>query len=206
MSKSDPAEQAIRDIRRKTRKRYSAEEKIRIVLSGLRGEESIAALCRHEGIAEGLYYSWSKEFLEAGKKRLAGDTARQASSPEVKTLRVEARDLKEALAEQILENRLLKKSMIGDGGDEEWDIPHLRNWKSSGWSKALIYRSGGRWISWASRARRFTGGTTGIEVEAALMTAPVAPVGCGTASPTMCASRSWRWPWMSRNYRPGNWP
>jgi transposase-like protein len=101
MSKSDPAEQAIRDIRRKTRKRYSAEEKIRIVLSGLRGEESIAALCRHEGIAEGLYYSWSKEFLEAGKKRLAGDTARQASSPEVKTLRVEARDLKEALAEWL---------------------------------------------------------------------------------------------------------
>ncbi len=119
MSRKDPAEKAIRDIRRKTRKRYSAEEKIRIVLSGLRGEESIAVLCRHEGIAEGLYYSWSKEFLEAGKKRLAGDTARQATSTEVKTLRAEARDLKEALAEQMLENRLLKKSMIGDGGDEE---------------------------------------------------------------------------------------
>ena len=72
MSKNDPAERAVRDIRRKTRKQYSAEEKIRIVVSGLRGEESIAALCRHEGIAEGLYYSWSKEFLEAGKKRLAG--------------------------------------------------------------------------------------------------------------------------------------
>ncbi len=85
MSKRAPAEQAIRDIRRKTRKRYSSEEKIRIVLSGLRSEESIAALCRHEGISEGLYYSWSKEFLEAGKKRLAGDTARQASSSEVKT-------------------------------------------------------------------------------------------------------------------------
>ena len=87
MSKKDPAEKAVRDIRRKTRKQYSAEEKIRIVLSGLRGEESIAALCRHEGIAEGLYYSWSKEFLEAGKKRLAGDqrfaTARQATSNEV---------------------------------------------------------------------------------------------------------------------------
>jgi len=119
MSRKDPAEKAIRDIRRKTRKRYSAEEKIRIVLSGLRGEESIAVLCRHEGIAEGLYYSWSKEFLEAGKKRLAGDTARQATSTEVKTLRAEAGALKEALAEQILENRLLKKSMIGDGGDEE---------------------------------------------------------------------------------------
>ena len=118
MSKKDLAEKAVRDIRRKTRKQYSAEEKIRIVLSGLRGEESIAALCRREGIAEGLYYSWSKEFLEAGKKRLAGDTARQATSTEVKTLRTETRDLKEALAEQMLENRLLKKSMIGDGGDE----------------------------------------------------------------------------------------
>jgi len=101
MTKKDPAEKAVRDIRRKTRKQYSAEEKIRIVLSGLRGEESIAALCRHEGIAEGLYYSWSKEFLEAGKKRLAGDTARQATSTEVKTLRAETRDLKEALAEEM---------------------------------------------------------------------------------------------------------
>ena len=72
MSKNDPAERTVRDIRRKTRKQYTAEEKIRIVVSGLRGEESIAALCRREGIAEGLYYSWSKEFLEAGKKRLAG--------------------------------------------------------------------------------------------------------------------------------------
>ena len=107
------------DIRRKTRKQYSAEEKIRIVLSGLRGEDSIAELCRREGIAESLYYSGSKEFLEAGKKRLSGDTARQASSGEVKELRHEMRDLKEALAEQVLENRLLKKSMIGDGGDSE---------------------------------------------------------------------------------------
>ena len=79
MSKNDPAERTVRDIRRKTRKQYTAEEKIRIVVSGLRGEESIAALCRREGIAEGLYYSWSKEFLEAGKKRLAGDTGRQVS-------------------------------------------------------------------------------------------------------------------------------
>ena len=119
MSKKDSAEKAIRDIRRKTRRRHSTGEKIRIVIEGLRGEESIAALCRREGIAESLYYSWSKEFLEAGKKRLAGDTTRQATSNEVKTLRAEARDLKEALAEQMLENRLLKKSMIGDGGDEE---------------------------------------------------------------------------------------
>tara|TARA_B100000408_G_scaffold122722_1_gene103191 strand:+ start:54 stop:413 length:360 start_codon:yes stop_codon:yes gene_type:complete len=119
MSSRDAADRTVRDIRRKTRKQYSAEEKIRIVLSGLRGEDSIAELCRREGIAESLYYSWSKEFLEAGKKRLSGDTARQASSGEVKELRHEMRDLKEALAEQVLENRLLKKSMIGDGGDSE---------------------------------------------------------------------------------------
>ena len=119
MSSRDAAERTVRDIRRKTRKQYSAEEKIRIVLSGLRGEDSIAELCRREGIAESLYYSWSKEFLEAGKKRLSGNTARQASSGEVKELRHEMRDLKEALAEQVLENRLLKKSMIGDGGDSE---------------------------------------------------------------------------------------
>ena len=119
MSKKAPTEKVVRDIRRKTRRKHSTEEKIRVVLEGLRGEESIAALCRREGIAESLYYSWSKEFLEAGKKRLAGDTARQATSNEVKSLRAEARDLKEALAEQMLENRLLKKSMIGDGGDQE---------------------------------------------------------------------------------------
>ena len=118
MSKKDPTEKMVRNIRRKTRRKHSTEEKIRIVLEGLRGEESIAALCRREGIAESLYYSWSKEFLEAGKKRLAGDTARQATSNEVKALRAEARDLKETLAEQVLENRLLKKSMIGDGGDD----------------------------------------------------------------------------------------
>ena len=110
-----PAEHVVKDIRRATRRHFSAEDKIRIVLEGLRGEESIASLCRREGIAESLYYSWSKEFLEAGKRRLAGDTAREATSQEVKTLRAEARSLKEALAEQMLENRLLKKSMIGDG-------------------------------------------------------------------------------------------
>ena len=113
-----PAEQVIKDVRRATRKQYSAEEKIRIVLEGLRGEESIAALCRREGIAESLYYNWSKEFLEAGKKRLAGDTARAATSDEVKQLRREAHDLKEVVAEQALELRLLKKSMIADGGDD----------------------------------------------------------------------------------------
>jgi transposase len=112
-----PAEKVLKDIRRRTRKQHSAEEKIRIVLEGLRGEESIAELCRLEGIATSLYYKWSKEFLEAGKKRLAGDTARQASAPEVKELRVEAAALKEALADVMLENRLMKKSMLGDGED-----------------------------------------------------------------------------------------
>ena len=118
MSK-DAAEKVVKNIRRKTRQTYSAEEKIRVVLEGLRGEESIAALCRREGIAESLYYSWSKEFLEAGKKRLAGDTSRQATSVEVKGLRSEMRDMKELVADLTLENRLLKKSMLGDGGDEE---------------------------------------------------------------------------------------
>jgi len=113
------ADRSVKDIRRATRKIHNAEEKIRIVLAGLRGEDSIAELCRREGIAQSLYYSWSKEFLEAGKKRLAGDTARAATSTEVKDLRREARDLKEVVAEQALELRLLKKSMIGDGGDDE---------------------------------------------------------------------------------------
>ena len=113
------SEQIVKDIRRATRKHYSAEDKIRIVLDGLRGEYSIAELCRREGIAESLYYSWSKEFLEAGKRRLAGDTARAATSDEVKDLRREAQELKEVVAEQALELRLLKKSMIADGGEGE---------------------------------------------------------------------------------------
>ena len=114
----EPAETVIKEIRRATRKQYSAEEKIRIVLAGLRGEDSIAELCRREGINQNLYYRWSKEFLEAGKKRLAGDTAREATSEEVKGLRRQAVELKEVVAELTLENRLLKKSMTGDGGDE----------------------------------------------------------------------------------------
>jgi transposase len=99
-----PAEDAIRDIRRATRRHFSAEEKIRVVLEGLRGEESIAELCRREGIG------WSKEFLEAGKRRLAGDTTRAATSDEVKDLRREAQALKEVVADLTLENRLLKKA------------------------------------------------------------------------------------------------
>ena len=114
----EPAEQVVKDIRRATRKHYSAEDKIRIVLTGLRGEDSIAELCRREGISQNLYYRWSKEFLEAGKKRLAGDTTREATSDEVKSLRKEAVALKEVVADLTLENRLLKKSMIGAGEDE----------------------------------------------------------------------------------------
>ena len=113
------AEQVVKDIRRQTRRHFSAEDKIRIVLEGLRGEDSIAELCRKECIAQSLYYTWSKEFMEAGKRRLAGDTARAATSSEVQDLRREARNLKECVADLTLENRLLKKSMIADGGDEE---------------------------------------------------------------------------------------
>ena len=114
-----PAERVLKDIRRQTRRHFSAEDKIRIVLDGLRGEDSIAELCRKEGIAQSLYYTWSKEFMEAGKRRLAGDTARAATTGEVQDLRREARNLKECVADLILENRLLKKSMIADGGDDE---------------------------------------------------------------------------------------
>jgi transposase len=114
-----PAEQVVKDIRRATRRHFSAEDKIRIVLDGLRGEDSIAELCRKEGIAQSLYYTWSKEFMEAGKRRLAGDTVRAATTDEVKDLRREASALKECVADLTLENRLLKKSMIADGGEQE---------------------------------------------------------------------------------------
>lgn len=111
----ETVEKTVRDIRRKTRRKFNAEEKIRIVLEGLRGEDSIAELCRKEGIHQNLYYRWGRDFLEAGKKRLTGDTAREATSSEVKDLRQETLQLKEILAETLLENRLLKKSVLGDG-------------------------------------------------------------------------------------------
>jgi len=117
-SAKKPAEQVMKDIRRATRRHFSAEDKIRIVLDGLRGDDSIAELCRKEGIAQSLYYVWSKEFLEAGKRRLAGDTARAATTDEVKDLRREASALKECVADLTLENRLLKKSMIADGEND----------------------------------------------------------------------------------------
>jgi len=118
MRQKDSAEKTVKDIRRQTRRRYSPEERIRIVLEGLRGEDSIAELCRKEGINPNLYYRWSKEFLEAGKKRLAGDTAREATSDEVKSLRAEMAQLKEVVAELLMENRLLKKNVLGDGEDD----------------------------------------------------------------------------------------
>jgi transposase len=118
LTKKAPAEVVLKDIRRVTRRQFSAEEKIRIVLEGLRGEDSIAELCRREGISSSMYYGWSKEFLEAGKKRLAGDTVRAATSDEVRDLRREASALKEVVADLTLENRLLKKSMSGAGGDD----------------------------------------------------------------------------------------
>src|SRR6202140_4747578 len=114
-TQSEEAEKRVRDIRRATRRQYSAEDKIRIVIAGLRGEDSIAELCRKEGINQNLYYRWSKDFLEAGQKRLAGDSAREATSDEVKELRAETHQLKELLAELMMENRVLKKSVLGDG-------------------------------------------------------------------------------------------
>src|SRR5690554_1934282 len=110
MAKEGSAEATIRDIKRKTRRKYSAEEKIRIVVEGLRGEERIA---------ESLYYNWSKEFMEAGKARLAGNTKRQASSSEVDDLKQENEQLKQAVAELLLQNRVLKKSVLGS--DSGWD-------------------------------------------------------------------------------------
>ena len=114
--KSDP-EKVVREIKRRTRRKFSAEEKIRIVLEGLRGEESIAEICRREGISPNLYYNWSKEFLEAGKRRLKGDTKREATSGQVLDLKRENQHLKELVAELVLRTRVLKKSLHGTGED-----------------------------------------------------------------------------------------
>lgn len=117
-NKKSDADRTVRNIKRATRRKFNAEEKIRIVLAGLRGEDSVAELCRSEGIHQNLYYRWSRDFLEAGKRRLSGDTQREASTSEVKDLRNENSCLKEALAEEMLEKRLLKKSVIADGEDD----------------------------------------------------------------------------------------
>lgn len=118
-SNKSSAEKTIRNIRRNSRRKYSSEEKIRIVLEGLRGEESIAELCRREGISQSVYYRWSKEFLEAGKQRLVGNTKREASSEDVADLRRENEQLKQLVAELALKNRVLKKSVIGM--ESEWE-------------------------------------------------------------------------------------
>jgi len=114
MTRRKTSESLIRDIKRKTRRKFSSEEKIRIVVEGLRGETSIAELCRKEGIAQNLYYRWSKDFMESGRKRLDGDTTREANTTEVLSLRKENAQLKEAVAELLLNNRMLKKSMNGE--------------------------------------------------------------------------------------------
>lgn len=121
MAPKPEVEARVREIRRQTRRRYSAEEKIRIVLEGLKGEESVAELCRKEGISPNLYYNWSKEFLEAGKRRLLGDTKREASSGEVGTLQQENLQLKQLVADLSLRNQVLKKSLSGLDRDGETD-------------------------------------------------------------------------------------
>jgi transposase len=113
MKKKPSSESIVREIKRKTRRKYSAEEKIRIVLEGLRGEQGITDLCRREGIYPGIYYKWSKAFLEAGKQRLTGDTVREAGSEEVGELRIENEALKQLVAEISLTNRKLKKTLRG---------------------------------------------------------------------------------------------
>ena len=119
MTKEASAEATVRNIRRKTRRKYSAEEKIRIVLEGIRGDQTIAELCRREGISEALYYRWSKDFLEAGKKRLTGDTMREANTSEVVELKKENEELKKAVADMFLKNRLMKKNLTGMGVDTD---------------------------------------------------------------------------------------
>jgi len=118
--KKEEAEATVRNIRRQTRKRYSAEDKIRIVIQGLQGESSIAELCRQEGISQATYYKWSKEFLEAGKQRLSGNTERQADSEQVKDLKKENNELKYLVAELSLKNRMLKKGIHGVEG-KDWE-------------------------------------------------------------------------------------
>ena len=110
----DPAS-VIREIKRKTKRKFNSEEKIRIVLEGLKGEETIAAICRREGISPNLYYNWSKDFLEAGKKRLNGDTKREANSGQVEAMRKELEQYKQLVAEVTLKNHVLKKSLDGLG-------------------------------------------------------------------------------------------
>ena len=118
MTRKNSSERLVRDIKRNTRRKYSSEEKIRIVIEGMRGEVSIAELCRKEGIAQNLYYRWSKDFMESGRKRLDGNTMREANTSEVQSLKKENAQLKEAVAELLLQNRIFKKSMSGEDSSE----------------------------------------------------------------------------------------
>ena len=149
MPEKEPATQVVKNIRRATRRHFSAEDKIRIVLEGLRGEDSIAELCRKEGINQNLYYRWSKEFLEAGKNWLAGDTAREATSDEVKELKAEARQLRETLAEVLIENRLLKKAFSGMGRTlhEVFRIGKVRDHRTGGTVVALDCKCAITWVT-----------------------------------------------------------
>ncbi len=113
MKDKQSASSYVREIKRRTRRRFSSEEKIKIIIEGLRGEDSVAAICRKYSVHENLYYKWSKEFIEAGKRRLNGDTVREAGSDEVNDLRKENVQLKDAVADLTIENRVLKKSLNG---------------------------------------------------------------------------------------------
>ncbi len=181
-----PGKKIVKDFKRAVRKQYSAEEKIRIVQDGLRGEYNIAELCRGESISQVIYYRWLKDFMEAGKRRQAGDTARAATTDEVKDLRREARDLKEIEAEQALELRLLKKhdrrpsghcSAIPcrpmDRGAQECGMPHLRSWRSSGWLRARRYQRVKHWPNRVSCVR---------SIVSMILSCSVARRGCKTKS------------------------
>ena len=162
-TKKQSTEAAVREIRRRTRRKFAPEEKIRIVLEGLRGEQSISELCRREGIAANLYYRWSKDFLEAGRKQLAGDTLREATSDEVKELRAENSELKEVVTEITLENRVLKKSLTGLGEEDDTrDRRHRRRWRSSAWSSRASFRPGPLCGNWVCLEARFAAGFSDI--------------------------------------------
>ena len=204
-----PAEQVVKDIRRATRRHFSAEDKIRIVLEGLRGEDSIAELCRREGIVQNLYYRWSKDFLEAGKKRLAGDTARAATSDEVKDLRREASALKEVVAELTLENRAAQKKHDRGWGRrgmrypasekleiirlvEQSHLPVRRTLDKIGIPRPTFYR-------WYDLYR--CGGPGALEDRSSRPGSGLEPhPGRGPSA------RSSTWRWRNRTCRPGSWP
>lgn len=114
MSRKKSASSLISELKRKTRRTYGSEEKIRIIIDGIRGETTVAELCRKEGISQGIFYKWSKDFMDAGKRRLTGDTMREANTSEVKELKDVNSSLKELVAELSLENRMLKKNLNGE--------------------------------------------------------------------------------------------